>query len=53
VVVGEDGMERFATYLESLGNIVSMEKPKKLAHHVPENAAPHIKKFFKDEGWLE
>ena len=53
VVVGEDGMERFATYLESLGNIVSMEKPKKLAHHIPENAAPHIKKFFKDEGWLK
>lgn len=53
VVVGEDGMERFATYLESLGNMVSQDKPKKLAHHVPENAAPHIKKFFKDQGWLE
>ncbi len=53
MVVGEDGMERFANYLEELGNEVTMEKPKKLAHHVPENAAPHVKKFLKDEGWLE
>lgn len=53
MVVGEDGMERFAKHLEEHGNQVSMEKPKRLAHHVPENAAPHIKKFLKDEGWLE
>lgn len=52
MVVGENGMERFAQHLESQGNTVSMEKPKKLAHHVPENAAPHVKKFLKDEGWF-
>ncbi|MBH46575.1 MAG: hypothetical protein CME71_00220 [Halobacteriovorax sp.] len=53
MVVGEDGMERFAKHLEKYGNDVSIEKPKRLAHHVPENAAPHIKKFLKDQGWLE
>lgn len=52
MVVGDDGMERFAKQLEAQGNHVSFEKPKKLAHHVPENAAPHVKKFLKDEGWL-
>ena len=29
---------------------VDLEKPAKLAHHLPENAAPHIKKWLKDKG---
>lgn len=52
MVVGDDGMERFAEHLEKQGNHVTWEKPKKLAHHVPENAAAHVKKFLKDEAWL-
>ncbi len=53
MVVGQDGMERFAQRLEKYGNQVTMDKPKRLAHHVPENAASHIKSFLKGEGWLE
>lgn len=51
VVVGKDGTERLKEQLESLGNEVILEKPSKLAHHVPENAAPHIKKWVKDRGF--
>lgn len=52
MVVGDNGMERFANYLSECGNIVTSEKPKKLAHHIPENAAPHVKKALKEHGWL-
>ena len=47
LVVGKDGDVRFKEFLEAHGNIVELERPKKLAHHMPEHAAPHIKKFFK------
>lgn len=49
-VVGKDGAERLKEKLEDLGNHVDLEKPAKLAHHLPENAAPHIKKWLKDKG---
>ena len=48
VVVGEKGTEELAKILESHGNSVVLEKPGRLAHHVPENAAPHLKKMFRD-----
>jgi hypothetical protein len=53
VVVGKDGTERLRDQLQSLGNEVVLEKPAKLAHHVPENAAPHIKKWLKDQGFFQ
>ena len=52
VVVGKDGSERLVEFLEEQGNHVTIEKPKRLAHHVPELAAPHIKKFLKDQSFL-
>ena len=52
VVVGKDGTERLAQQLESLGNRVIVEKPKKLGHHLPENAAPHIRKYLRDLGFF-
>lgn len=52
VVVGKDGTERLAQQLEELGNRVIVEKPKKLGHHLPENAAPHIRKFLRDIGTI-
>lgn len=52
-VVGKDGTERLAKFLEDQGNIVSVEKPSKLSHHMPELAAPHIKKFLKDQDFLK
>lgn len=52
VVVGKDGSERLRDQLESLGNSVVLEKPAKLAHHLPESAAPHIKKWVKDSGYF-
>ncbi len=51
-VVGKDGTERLAEFLEGQGNIVSVEKPKKLSHHMPELAAAHIKKYLKDQSFL-
>ncbi len=52
VVVGKNGTERLRDQLMELGNNVSLEKPAKLAHHLPENAAPHIKKWLKDQGFF-
>ena len=52
VVVGKDGTERLKDQLEAQGNVVVLEKPAKLAHHLPENAAPHIKKWLKDQGFF-
>lgn len=49
VVVGKDGTQLMVDYLQA-DNEVSYEKPTKLAHHMPELAAPHIKKFLRDEG---
>jgi len=50
VVVGKNGTEELERVLKKNGNEVILLKPNKLAHHVPENAAPHIKKLVKDYG---
>jgi predicted esterase len=52
VVVGKDGIELLANSLTEQGNNVQIEKPLKLPHHLPENAAPHIKKILRDLGLL-
>ena len=52
VVVGKDGTELLAESLKAQGNNVLLEKPLKLPHHLPENAAPHIKKILKEQGLL-
>lgn len=52
VVVGKDGTERLGQQLENLGNRVIIEKPKTLAHHLPENAAAHIRKYLRDLGFF-
>ncbi len=49
MVVGEDGTERMAEELIQQGNKVTIEKPVKLPHHLPEQAAGFIKKFLKSE----
>lgn len=53
VVVGKDGSERLRDQLLALGNDVVLEKPNKLAHHLPESAAPHLKKWLKDQGFFQ
>ncbi|EQC44529.1 alpha/beta hydrolase family protein [Bacteriovorax sp. BSW11_IV] len=50
LVVGKDGTERFAKILERHGNQVTVEKPTKLGHHLPEMAAGYVKKYLKSEG---
>lgn len=52
LVVGEDGMERFAESLLAKNNIVSFEKPTKLPHHEPQMAAGYVKKHLKKINWL-
>lgn len=52
MVVGEDGMERFAESLIVKNNTVTIEKPSKLPHHEPQLAASHVKKYLKKINWL-
>ena len=52
LVVGNDGLERFAKMLEEKGNVVTIEKPSKLPHHEPQLAASHIKKQLKKMNWF-
>jgi len=52
LVVGNDGMERFAEHLLLKNNIVTMEKPNKLPHHEPQLAAAHVKKYLKKINWI-
>jgi hypothetical protein len=52
LVVGNDGVERLKEHLEKKNNIVSINRPKKLAHHLPEQAASFIKKYLKDIGLI-
>ncbi len=52
LVVGEDGMERFAESLIAKKNTVTFEKPTKLPHQEPQLAAPHVKKYLKTIQWL-
>lgn len=52
VVVGAGGMEAFREVLEKHHNVVTWERPKRLPHHEPGAAAPHIYAFLKDHfGW--
>ena len=52
LVVGTDGMERFAEVLVAHENTVTFEKPTKLPHHEPQFAASHVKKYLKKINWL-
>ena len=52
MVVGKDGTQRLAKMMEDQGNSVTLEMPSKLPHHLPEGAAPHIKKFLRDRGFF-
>lgn len=52
VVVGEGGSERMVETLSEMGNTVSLNKPSKLPHHLPEQAAGFIKKFLKKEDFF-
>jgi hypothetical protein len=49
MVVGKDGTQRLAQQMIDQGNEVVLEMPQKLPHHLPEGAAPHIKKFLKEQ----
>jgi alpha-beta hydrolase superfamily lysophospholipase len=49
LVVGVGGMERLADALKLAGNHVTTFEPKKLPHHEPTLAAPHINAFLKQE----
>jgi hypothetical protein len=52
VVVGAGGLEAFIRVLEDNGNSVTWERPKKLPHHEPGAASPHIYSFLKNHfGW--
>ncbi len=49
MVVGVGGLENFSEHLLKLNNHVTLFKPKKLAHHEPTLAAPHLNAFLKTE----
>lgn len=49
VVVGKGGMQALADHLESGGNDVSVNEPKKLPHHEPSLASTHVYHFLKKE----
>lgn len=52
VVVGPGGLEAMLEVLERNGNIVTWDKPKRLPHHEPGAATPHLFAFLKDQfGW--
>jgi hypothetical protein len=49
IVVGDKGSERIADILKENNNLVSLDKPTSLPHHLPEQAASFIKKYLKKE----
>jgi hypothetical protein len=52
VVVGAGGLEALIAVLEKNNNVVSWERPKRLPHHEPGAATPHLYAFLKDHfGW--
>jgi hypothetical protein len=52
VVVGAGGLDAFIHVLEEHNNKVSWERPKRLPHHEPGSATPHIFAFLKNHfGW--
>ncbi len=53
IVVGAGGLDAFIEVLEKNGNVVSSERPKKLPHHEPGAATPHIYSFLKEHfAWV-
>jgi Alpha/beta hydrolase family len=53
IVVGPGGLEAFIEVLENQNNVVTWERPKKLPHHEPGAAAPHMYAFLKNHfGWV-
>jgi predicted esterase len=52
LVVGIDGMEKFAEVMIAKGNNVTMERPSKLPHHEPQLAASYVKKYLKKINWV-
>jgi hypothetical protein len=48
IVVGNGGLEAFIEVLEQHHNQVTWEKPKKLPHHEPGAATPHLYAFLKN-----
>lgn len=54
VVVGPGGLENFVEVLTANQNDVTFDKPKKLAHHEPGAASPHLFSFLKNHfGWTK
>jgi len=52
LVVGRGGMQAFIKVLKENGNVVTSEEPKRLPHHEPGGAAPHLYAFLKNHfGW--
>lgn len=52
VVVGGGGLDMFVNVLETNGNAVTFEKPKRLPHHEPGAASPYLFSFLKNHfGW--
>lgn len=52
VVVGAGGLDAFVEVLERNNNSVTWERPKRLPHHEPGAATPHLYAFLKDHfGW--
>jgi hypothetical protein len=52
VVVGAGGLENFVEILKANHNDVTFEKPKRLPHHEPGAASPHLYSFLKNHfGW--
>jgi pimeloyl-ACP methyl ester carboxylesterase len=47
LVVGEKGVDVLAEILNKLGNQITIEKPLKLPHHKPEDAAAHVNAFIR------
>lgn len=48
VVVGGGGLKAFVEVLEKNQNIVTYEEPRRLAHHEPGMATPHLYAFLKN-----
>lgn len=48
VVVGAGGLEAFINVLQENQNAVTWERPKRLPHHEPGSASPHLYAFLKD-----
>jgi len=52
IVVGAGGLEAFVDILKKNGNVVTWDRPRRLPHHEPGAATPHLYAFLKDHfGW--